>query len=203
VTGGSHGIGRAIATRLGATGRRALARSFDGAQLADGVETLACDLTRSDEISSAVQQIRREGGQVEVLINNAGVYLQGPFLDSSMAAAAELVMVKRDRADPDDACLPPGPSADAGHGDQHGLPERLPGGGRSGRPHGHQVCGEGLFRFAAARAARFRCPDHDIYPGPVNTWGAESSEMLLLPSDVAEFVGAIVDTQNRGRRDVA
>ncbi len=42
-----------------------------------------------------------------------------------------------------------------------------------------------------------------IYPGPVNTWGAESSEMLLLPSDVAEFVGAIVDKQNRGRRDVA
>ena len=36
-----------------------------------------------------------------------------------------------------------------------------------------------------------------LYPGPVNTWGADSSEILLQPDDVADIVGNILAAPGR------
>ena len=88
VTGGSRGIGLAIAARLGRMGARIAicARSAESLERAaeglrrDAVETLAmaADVTRSAEVTALVERTRKSLGPVDILVNNAGVGIFGP-----------------------------------------------------------------------------------------------------------------------------
>lgn len=88
VTGGSRGIGLAIAARLGRMGARVAicARSAESLERAaeglrrDAVETLAmaADVTRPDEVTALVERTRKSLGPVDILVNNAGVGIFGP-----------------------------------------------------------------------------------------------------------------------------
>jgi NAD(P)-dependent dehydrogenase (short-subunit alcohol dehydrogenase family) len=93
VTGGGHGIGRAIALALAQAGAAAvvLARSPD--QLAEVVadvarangRALACpaDVTRRADVEAAVARVEGELGPIDLLVNNAGVGgLIGPLAAS-------------------------------------------------------------------------------------------------------------------------
>jgi len=83
VTGGSRGIGLAIARALGAEGARVAiasrtARELDAARATlegEGVEVLAwpTDVTRFDQVKSLVDEVERRWERVDVLVNNAGV----------------------------------------------------------------------------------------------------------------------------------
>ena len=86
ITGASSGIGAATARALAAGGYRIalLARRADRIQaLSDeigaGALAIAADVTDRDSLVAAAQRVRDELGRVEVLINNAGVMLLGPF----------------------------------------------------------------------------------------------------------------------------
>lgn len=92
VTGASRGFGRAIALELGGAGFRValVARSRSGleetARQAEqrGVETLRlpADLSVAAETSSLAEALRAWGGELEVLVNNAGVIAPlGSFLE--------------------------------------------------------------------------------------------------------------------------
>jgi 3-hydroxybutyrate dehydrogenase len=82
VTGASRGIGRATAVALAARGARvlAVARSEDDlAALAreTGVEVLAASLASAEGCELAVAEANRRLGAVEILVNNAGIDLDG------------------------------------------------------------------------------------------------------------------------------
>jgi len=87
VTGASQGIGREIALDLSRSGARvmALARNRSGldetVSLAEGspggVQAWACDVSDSAAVSEVVGSILKEAGQVDYLVNNAGVTRDG------------------------------------------------------------------------------------------------------------------------------
>lgn len=94
VTGASRGIGRAIAIALGREGARLglLARSAPDLQsTADAVQRVGgaasivlCDLADLDSIPGAVRYLRAELGGVDVLVNNAGVFVERPLENTSL-----------------------------------------------------------------------------------------------------------------------
>ena len=84
VTGGSRGIGRAIAIKLASLGANAAifyAGNADAAQQtvrdieAQGVKGMAvqCDVADYDQVAAAVAQVKEALGGVDILVNNAGV----------------------------------------------------------------------------------------------------------------------------------
>ena len=93
VTGGSRGIGLAIARRLGSLGARLAicARHADGLDQAakvlagEGVATLAvvADVTRADDVASMVAKVETELGALDILVNNVGMGIFGPFHERS------------------------------------------------------------------------------------------------------------------------
>src|SRR5262249_2553726 len=93
VTGSGRGIGRSIALRFAEEGARValLARSIDQlTETARSVAELGCacaaipaDVRAPDAIRAAVERAEQELGPIEILVNNAGVFLYKPFLSLS------------------------------------------------------------------------------------------------------------------------
>jgi 3-oxoacyl-[acyl-carrier protein] reductase len=72
VTGGSRGIGLAIARRLAAGGDRVTVTSRSGEPVA-GLATVACDVRDAGSVDEAFAKVEADQGPVEVLVANAGV----------------------------------------------------------------------------------------------------------------------------------
>ncbi|HEX8970835.1 SDR family oxidoreductase [Oryzihumus sp.] len=86
ITGASSGIGEATARALAAGGYRValLARRLDRVtaiadELGDRAIAIEADVTDRTSIVAAGQRVRQELGRADVLVNNAGVMLLGPF----------------------------------------------------------------------------------------------------------------------------
>jgi NADP-dependent 3-hydroxy acid dehydrogenase YdfG len=86
ITGASSGIGEATARSLAAAGFRLalLARRTDrietlAAELGNGAIAVAADVTDRGSILAAAERVDAELGGADVLVNNAGVMLLGPF----------------------------------------------------------------------------------------------------------------------------
>jgi 3-oxoacyl-[acyl-carrier protein] reductase len=79
VTGAARGIGQAIADRLAANGSRVVYTDMDseGARLAASrtaeAMALGLDVTRPDEIASVIDQVVRQCGSLDIIVNNAGI----------------------------------------------------------------------------------------------------------------------------------
>lgn len=98
VTGGSRGLGRALAEGLAARGATVAATSRDVRHLEDvvagapGVMPVAMDLTDPGSIDHAAALIGERLGRVDLLVNNAGVLGgTGPLLDVDPADVARTV----------------------------------------------------------------------------------------------------------------
>lgn len=74
VTGASSDIGRMTARLFGAKGFRVLGTSRSSHPDEDGVEMLALDVTSDDSVHRCVEEVLTRAGQVDVLVNNAGVW---------------------------------------------------------------------------------------------------------------------------------
>jgi 3-oxoacyl-[acyl-carrier protein] reductase len=72
VTGGSSGIGAAVARRLHDEGARVASLDLD-AEAPDGVLALTGDVSSSAEVESAVARVRGELGPIDILVCSAGV----------------------------------------------------------------------------------------------------------------------------------
>lgn len=91
VTGGSSGIGRAIARRFAEAGARVLVA--DRNPPLDGFEFHRTDVSVEEDVASMLLEARRRNGRPDVLVNNAGIQplgvgfagLTGPLLERTMA----------------------------------------------------------------------------------------------------------------------
>ena len=90
ITGGSKGIGLAVATRMAQSGADValLARRPDVLEEArrlvqaaskGRVHVVACDVSRADEVESAYEGVMAAFGRVDILVNNAGTSRTGVF----------------------------------------------------------------------------------------------------------------------------
>lgn len=96
VTGGSEGIGKAIAERL-------IKEEYDGiaiaartpeklvataselkTRLATPVMPIPTDVRDPQQVQQAVEQVLAEFGQIDLLVNNAGIYSSGPAEEFSL-----------------------------------------------------------------------------------------------------------------------
>src|SRR5438128_1890005 len=89
VTGGSGGVGSALASRLAADGWLvfATARDPQSIERRDGVVPLALDVTDERSVADAAATVREHTAGLDGLVNNAGVIVQGPL---ELVPAAEL-----------------------------------------------------------------------------------------------------------------
>ena len=92
VTGTSSGFGRSIAEALIARGDRVVATARDPRALSDLVAlapervlALRLDVTKPDEIRSAVKAAQERFGAIDVLVNNAGYSIVGAVEETSEA----------------------------------------------------------------------------------------------------------------------
>jgi len=79
ITGCSTGLGRALAEAVIGTGHNAVVTARDVKKVADLADTapervlaVALDVTKPEQVTSAVQQAQERFGSVDVLVNNAG-----------------------------------------------------------------------------------------------------------------------------------
>ncbi len=79
VTGGSRGIGLAIARRFAAQGDRVAVTYRSSPPPAD-VFAVPCDVTSAEQVDAAFAAVEAEYGPVEVLVSNAGITRDGLLL---------------------------------------------------------------------------------------------------------------------------
>ena len=91
VTGAAQGIGYACAQALAADGAKLVLCDIntDGVnaaadKLGNGTVALTCDMSDTDQIESMFNTIESEHGPVEILVNNAGIALPGPFFETTL-----------------------------------------------------------------------------------------------------------------------
>jgi short-subunit dehydrogenase len=94
ITGGSRGLGLALAEEFGSHGARILLAARENEELREAVEKLAakgiqakffaCDITQSEQMDALVRHALESGG-VDVLINNAGVIKVAPMSDMQLS----------------------------------------------------------------------------------------------------------------------
>ncbi|MCS6828220.1 MAG: 3-oxoacyl-ACP reductase FabG [Caldilinea sp.] len=94
VTGGSKGIGKAIALAFAREGARVAVASIEeaaGEAVIREIESLgrealfvSMDVSQEDRVQAAIQNVLARWGRLDILVNNAGVYLQGDVTETTL-----------------------------------------------------------------------------------------------------------------------
>jgi NAD(P)-dependent dehydrogenase (short-subunit alcohol dehydrogenase family) len=84
VTGGSRGIGRAIAEAFVSAGARMVIADIEGAaaaaeEIGRGTVGVACDVASSESVAAGIAEAVRALGGLDLLVNNAGVGSLAPL----------------------------------------------------------------------------------------------------------------------------
>jgi NAD(P)-dependent dehydrogenase (short-subunit alcohol dehydrogenase family) len=215
VTGGSSGIGLAIARALGEDGYRVTlsARRPDKLEQAadalrgDGVdvEAVAANMAQEADIQALVERHRSRLGRLDVLVNNAGVGIGGPIaehatkqLDMQLAVNLRAVYLTTRE------CLPLLKQAGAEHGKAL-VANTASIAGKSGQGWlaAYSATKAGVVGFTQALHKEHAADGIQataLCPGFVDTamtdWVKESvpKEQMIQPSDVAEAVRYLLRT---------
>lgn len=98
VTGGTRGIGFAIASKLSASGARVAISGRDAGRAAEAAGRLggeavgvACDVSDEAQVEAAIAEIESRLGGVDILVNNAGVTRDNILLRLDGAAWDEVL----------------------------------------------------------------------------------------------------------------
>lgn len=94
VTGGTHGIGMAIATTLGKAGAKIAVNDISDEKLTSckeeykkaglDVYTLNFDVTNEADVDKGISEIEKNVGPIDILVNNAGIIKRIPILDMAV-----------------------------------------------------------------------------------------------------------------------
>ena len=82
VTGGSKGIGRAIAADLAAQGHK-VAATYRSGDVPEGVLGVQCEITDPEQVEAAFVAVEAAHGPVEILVANAGITKDGLLMRMS------------------------------------------------------------------------------------------------------------------------
>jgi NAD(P)-dependent dehydrogenase (short-subunit alcohol dehydrogenase family) len=106
VTGGSRGLGLQIAEALGEAGSSVAITARRAAGLVEAVQHLTemgitadsavCDISRNDQVESAVQSVLDRFGQIDILVNNAGATWGAAFEELPFEAWDKVVRTNVD-----------------------------------------------------------------------------------------------------------
>ncbi|MDT7812831.1 MAG: hypothetical protein QOJ42_2747 [Acidobacteriaceae bacterium] len=106
ITGGSRGLGLALAEELGREGAKLALSARDGEELArarslllqrhcvrdpDDIFLFPADLRRPEDAEELTRQTTRHFGQIDILINNAGIITVGPVESQTVADFREVM----------------------------------------------------------------------------------------------------------------
>jgi 3-oxoacyl-[acyl-carrier protein] reductase len=91
ITGGSSGIGRAIAESLAASGARVAITGRDEARLAEtatslGVHPILADVTKEADVERTYRELSEKVGDLDILVNNAGFGVFKNLVDFDLAS---------------------------------------------------------------------------------------------------------------------
>jgi gluconate 5-dehydrogenase len=91
VTGGTHGLGMAIATGLAEAGATIIindvfadkleAAKLEYAKIGIPIHTYVMDVTNEKEVDLIIPQMEKEVGPIDILVNNAGIIKRIPILE--------------------------------------------------------------------------------------------------------------------------
>ncbi|MCA0173924.1 SDR family NAD(P)-dependent oxidoreductase [Bacillus sp. RAR_GA_16] len=100
ITGGNRGQGKAIAEHLVSLGAKVVigARLYENAQKVAsvmGAYPVQLDVTKEAHWKEAIEEIQSEFGQLDALVNNAGILKRKPFTDLSVEEYQELIEVNQ------------------------------------------------------------------------------------------------------------
>lgn len=91
VTGGTSGIGKAIALAYAKAGAKVVAASVDEAQipvmkkeLGEGNDCLFMDVTKPESVQGVVDQVVKKYGRIDAMLNAAGITKRVPTLEMSL-----------------------------------------------------------------------------------------------------------------------
>lgn len=91
ITGASAGIGKATAIYLTQNGYNVYGAARRTEKMQDlkthGIKPISLDVTKEESLIACVQQIMKEAGSIDVLINNAGSGYYGALEDMPMSDA--------------------------------------------------------------------------------------------------------------------
>jgi NAD(P)-dependent dehydrogenase (short-subunit alcohol dehydrogenase family) len=90
VTGASSGIGLVTAQALAKAGYRVFGTSRKAVASRPGTTMLVCDVTDEASVKSLVDEVVKQAGRIDLLVNNAGVGLLGSAEESSIGQAQRL-----------------------------------------------------------------------------------------------------------------
>ena len=212
VTGGGRGIGKALARSLAREGVRVAIADLDGAaaeqaatEAGGGAIGLALDVTDRTAFTAALDEVERQLGPVDIIVNNAGIMPIGPFEEETDATAIRQLEINLH------AVI---------HGSKEAIRRMKPRGtgsivnvasiaGKFGAPGGatYSACKHGVVGLSESiRAELFGTgvEVHVVMPAFVNTELASGTSELKgvkrsTPEDVAE---AVVDALKTGRFEV-
>jgi len=90
VTGSSSGIGLVTAQALVDAGYRVFGTSRKPVASSRGVTMLVCDVADEASVRALIEEIMRQAGRIDLVVNNAGIGLLGGAEESSIAQAQRL-----------------------------------------------------------------------------------------------------------------
>lgn len=104
ITGGSKGLGKAMAAGLASAGADLLLTSRNGHEVETTAEKLASehavkvigsqsDITKLFDVERIVEQAMKEFGKIDILINNAGINIRGAIEDLSLEQFKQVITV--------------------------------------------------------------------------------------------------------------
>jgi gluconate 5-dehydrogenase len=101
VTGGSHGIGFAVAKTLAEAGAKVCINGRSEDKLAASkaefkalgldIFTVAFDVTNESDVDRGISIIEKEVGAIDILVNNAGIIKRIPILDMPVSEFKEVI----------------------------------------------------------------------------------------------------------------
>jgi len=103
VTGGTHGLGMAMAKGLGQAGAELIINDISADKLEGALKEYArvglkahgllFDVTNDAEVKNAIDKIEKEIGPVDILINNAGIIKRIPMVEMEAADFRQVIDV--------------------------------------------------------------------------------------------------------------